>query len=979
MKSINTYYTDLTGLRSFIQAHSIENSSSLLIQVFTARNDKQFIEELLIHLSTVLPKAVIIGSTTDGEIMDGKVSTDKTVLNFTQFEHTQLKTEVAIHQKDGFFSGQSLAKALIQDDTKLIIAFADGLHTNGEAFLEGMHSVNTDVIVGGGLAADHATFDQTYVFTKESVITHGAVAVALSSTALNVYNDYSCNWRCIGKELTITKVENNRVYTIDDRTAVDTYIHYLGKEMAEGLPAIGIEFPLISDHDGVMVARAVLSKHEDGSLSFAGNLRLGDKVQFGYGDPMEILKHSNSILNNVKDKPSETIFIYSCMARRHFMPDLIETETLPLQNVAPTAGFFTYGEFFTSKKKEFLNQSMTIISLSESDSISMQNPELILSEPQVTSTPINALIHLVNMTSHEAMEQEALQQAKSRFETLFEKSPDGIVLIEYGRFTQCNQKMLDMFAYDSEEDFLTASPLQVFPKRQPDASHSFRNLKEMKERATREGSCQFEFVFKKATGVTFWTDVMLTRMKVNGKDIFYVVCRDISHKKEMEIELSRQKNILYYQANHDDLTGLANRTLFMKELEKGLRESAKMEKELAILFIDLDRFKKINDSLGHDVGDKMIHIVGERLKRNIRKGDMVARLGGDEFLLMMRNVEQYEDILAEAERILKILDDPIAIAEHTLHSTASIGISRYPVDDLSASNLLKYADTAMYKAKEEGGNNFQFYASEMTDIAYEDVMIERDLREGIKNKDFEVYYQPQIDLQSEQIVGVEALVRWQHPVVGILSPDMFLPLAEKTGLINELDLWVMKTAMREISLWYAEGLDPGVLALNVGMTQLEYPSFIYEIKKNFKTYDLNPKWLEVEIIETEVMKNPEKVIGILETLHLLGISIAIDDFGTGYSSLSHLKRLPIDTLKIDKSFIADIPNNEDATVIVNTMIALAESLRLKVIAEGVENKAQKDFLLSHGCHNVQGYYYSKPLSSKDMRAMLLAQSKELLS
>lgn len=978
MKSINTYYTDLTELRSFIQAHSIENSPSLLIQVFTSNNDKQFIEKLLKQLSTVLPNAVIIGSTTDGEIMNGKVTVDKTVLNFTQFEYTRLKTELAIHQKDGFFSGQSLAKALVQEDTKLIIAFADGLHTNGEAFLKGINSVNSDVIVAGGLAGDHATFDKTYVFTKESVLMNGAVAVALSGTELNVFNDYSFNWRCIGKELTITKVEDNRVYTIDDRTAVDTYIHYLGEEISEGLPAIGIEFPLISNHDGIMVARAALSKHEDGSLSFAGNLQLGAKVQFGYGDPMDILRHSNGILNNVRNKPSEVIFIYSCMARRHFMPDMIEAETLPLQSVAPTSGFFTYGEFFTSEKKELLNQSMTIVSLSESDSIPMQNSEFIPFESPAISTPINALIHLVNMTSHEGMEQEALQQAKNRFETLFEKSPDGIVLIESGRFTQCNQKMLDMFAYDSEEDFLTASPLQVFPKRQPDASHSFRNLKEMKEKATKEGSCQFEFVFKKETGVTFWTDVMLTRMEVNGKNIFYVVCRDISHKKEMEIELSRQKNILYYQANHDDLTGLANRTLFMKELEKGLSESAKMEKELAIFFIDLDRFKKINDSLGHDIGDKMINIVGERLKRNIRKGDIVARLGGDEFLLMMCNVERYEDILAEAERILKILDDPIAIAEHTLYSTASIGISRYPVDDLSASNLLKYADTAMYKAKEEGGNNFQFYASEMTDIAYEDVMIERDLREGIKNKDFEVYYQPQIDLRSEKIVGVEALVRWQHPVVGILSPDMFLPLAEKTGLINELDLWVMQTAMREISLWHAEGLNPGVLALNVGMTQLEYPSFIYEIKKNFKMYGLNPKWLEIEIIETEVMKNPEKVIGILETLHFLGISIAIDDFGTGYSSLSHLKRLPIDTLKIDKSFITDIPHNEDATVIVNTMIALAESLRLKVIAEGVETKAQKDFLFSHGCYNVQGYYYSKPLSSKEMRAVLVAQSKELL-
>ncbi len=218
-------------------------------------------------------------------------------------------------------------------------------------------------------------------------------------------------------------------------------------------------------------------------------------------------------------------------------------------------------------------------------------------------------------------------------------------------------------------------------------------------------------------------------------------------------------------------------------------------------------------------------------------------------------------------------------------------------------------------------------------------------------------------------------MRWKHPVVGILLPDMFLPLAEKTGLMVEVDLWVMQTAMREISLWYTEGLDPGGLSLNVGMKQLEYPNFINEIKKNFKAYKFKPKWLEVEITETEVMKNPETVISILETLHALGISIAIDDFGTGYSSLSHLKRLPIDTLKIDKSFITDIPHNEDAIVIVNTMIALAESLRMKVLAEGVESKAQKDFLLSHGCHTVQGYYYSKPLSNMEMKEMLLEQSK----
>lgn len=974
MKSINTYYSDVVALHSFIQSHGIQNSPSLLIQVFTAKNDKAFIEELLYDLLSVLPQAAIIGSTTDGEIMNGEVSTDQTVLSFTQFEHTTLQTHMELHQQDGFFSGKSLAKVLIKEDTKLIIAFADGLHTNGDAFLDGMHSIDPTMMVAGGLAGDKGTFTNTYVFTQEGVVSDGVVAVALNSRHLNVYNDYSFNWHRIGKELTITKVKNNRVYTIDNRTAVDTYIHYLGKEMAKGLPAIGVEFPLISMRDGIMVARAVLSKHDDGSLSFAGNLKVGDKVQFGYGDPMEILKSSEDILNHLKQRPSEAIFVYSCMARRHFMPDMIDAETLPLQRVSPTAGFFTYGEFFTSNKKELLNQSMTIVSLSESDTVPKSNVDVLSHETKLVTSPIHALIHLVNTTSHEAMEQEALRQAQSRFEMLFEKSPDGIVLIENDRFIQCNPKILDIFGYTSKETFLNVSPLQIFRRRQPDGSYSFIKLEQMRDTVLESGNDEFELLLKKQSGETFWADIMLASAVLNGRDIIYLVCRDITQRKEMELELARQKNILYYQANHDALTGLPNRSLSMKELKLGLKEAIEHNYELALMFIDLDGFKRINDSLGHDVGDKVIHIIGERLKRSIRQKDMVARLGGDEFLVMMKGVNQHENILAEARRILQLIDEPIAVEHHTLYTSASIGISRYPIDAISADNLLKYADTAMYKAKEEGGNNFQFYSSEMTDMAYEHVMMERDLREGIKDENFEVYYQPQINIQSEKVIGLEALVRWNHPTVGLLSPDIFLPMAEKTGLIIELDLWVMRTAMSEISEWYNEGLNPGVLALNTSMRQLEYPYLQQMIEESFLACDFQAQWLELEITETEVMKKPDEVVLILERLHELGISIAIDDFGTGYSSLSHLKRLPIDKLKIDKSFIWDIPDNEDAVAIVNTMIALSENLRLNLIAEGVENKAQRDFLFSHGCDNVQGYYYSKPLSAQEMKEMLIAQA-----
>ena len=290
MKSINTYYYDRDTLINFIKDNQLIDNASLLIQIFTAFNNKKYIYELLNEIKSILPKAMIIGATTDGEIMDGIVSTQQTVLSFTQFEYTDLKIKMVKHKKDGYFSGQAIANSLIKDNTKLLIAFVDGLHTNGEAFLQGINSINNTIKVAGGLASDSAMFTQTYVFTNDEIITDGAVAVALNSDRLYIHNDYSFNWQSIGKELIITEVKDNRVYRIGNRTATDTYAHYLGDEIAKMLPEIGIEFPLIVYRNGIAIARAVLGKEDDGSLIFAGNLKVGDKVYFGCGNAEKNIK-----------------------------------------------------------------------------------------------------------------------------------------------------------------------------------------------------------------------------------------------------------------------------------------------------------------------------------------------------------------------------------------------------------------------------------------------------------------------------------------------------------------------------------------------------------------------------------------------------------------------------------------------------------------------------------------------------------------
>jgi diguanylate cyclase (GGDEF)-like protein/PAS domain S-box-containing protein len=973
MRSVNTYYSNLAILKLFIATQKIEDSSQLLIQIFTAKNDQGFIAQMVHEIVELFPKATLIGSTTDGEIMSGRVSVEKTVISFTHFESTHLKSIAVEHKANGFYSGQTVAKELVGEDTKLIIAFADGLRSNGEAFLQGFATINSEVKVAGGLAGDNAKFEQTYVFTKEEILSSGAVAVALNSDRLQVYNDYSFNWHPVGKPLTVTKVKENRLYRIDDKTALETYIHYLGEEMAQGLPAIGIEFPLIFERNGVQVARAILGKHDDGSLTFAGNFKEGERVRFGYGDPKEILSYSQDMFTRVSSHPSEAIFVYSCMARRHFMPDIIQEETLPLHQLAPVAGFFTYGEFYTEKKADLLNQSMTLVVLSENQERRESASLVLPQEKPLAISSIHALINLVNVTSQEAMKQEIIINTQNLFETLFKTSPDGILLIEGDCLVECNEKMITLFGYKSKEELLAHHIRHLMPRRQPDGEASLALVRRMRALAHENETQAFECLAKDAQEREFWTEVMLTPITISARELLYVVCRDISEKKETALELLRQKDTLFHQAYHDELTGLPNRTYFMLELKRLLEEAQTSKERCALAFVDLDRFKEINDSLGHLMGDQVITIIAKRLRLVVNSSDMVARLGGDEFLILLKEVESQEEVMERMEKILSITHEPMFIGNHRLYSSASIGVSFFPDDTHDADNLLKFADAAMYKAKEQGRNRVQFYTQEMTVIAYEHVLMERDLRESMKARDFEVYYQPQVHLKSGKIVGAEALVRWNHPTVGVVPPDIFMPLSIKTGLILELDFWVMHSAMKHFAQWYQKGLSPGVLALNINMKQLESTDFLEQLIEVMEEYQFKYNWLECEVTETEVMRNPINVITILQRLHDLGISIAIDDFGTGYSSLSYLQRLPIDKLKIDQSFIQNIDNDKTAKAIVNTIIVLAKSLDLSVTAEGIESRQQEKFLAEHGCDQVQGFYYAKPLRAKAFEKLLRDQ------
>ena len=446
--------------------------------------------------------------------------------------------------------------------------------------------------------------------------------------------------------------------------------------------------------------------------------------------------------------------------------------------------------------------------------------------------------------------------------------------------------------------------------------------------------------------------------------------RDITEQVLLKQKLQEQARHLDHQAHHDALTDLPNRTLFQDRLEQMIRRAQRDNTRFALIFIDLDHFKKINDSLGHDVGDRIIQVIGQRLKGMLHHEYTLARVGGDEFTVLVEDFTSVQTVSHLARRLIAEIKEPMEVDTHVLYVSSSIGISVYPQDSTIAGDLLKYADSAMYKAKEEGRDNYQFYTEEMTRQAFERVMMETSLRHALDNEEFVVHYQPKYDCEGEKVVGMEALIRWLHPSLGLIAPSRFIRIAEETGLIVPLDRWVMKRAMVHYVNWYDDGLKPGILSLNLSMKQLEHPDFLDMLEEEMRRSGFNPHWLEMEITESQVMKNPERSISVLRKLNDLGIRLAIDDFGTGYSSLAYLKRLPVHTLKIDKSFISDLPHDEEDAAIVNAVIALARSLKLDVIAEGVENAAQKAFLQTQGCEAFQGFHFSRPLPAAAIEELL---------
>lgn len=569
--------------------------------------------------------------------------------------------------------------------------------------------------------------------------------------------------------------------------------------------------------------------------------------------------------------------------------------------------------------------------------------------------PVRMLGTMSDVTERKRIERRLRLTANA-----LEHMAEGLVIQDADlKIVQVNRSFTSITGYRAEEVLGTSMSLLYSPR------HDERFKERVRAVVRKRGHWRGEVWHRRKSGESY--PVLLSLSAVyddHGQLTHYIsVFSDISQYKHYEERLT-------FLAHHDPLTGLPNRTMFEERVQQAINDAQRAGTQFAVLFVDLDHFKTINDSLGHAVGDDLLKQVAARLRRWVRESDTVARQGGDEFTILLSEIREPENACVVAHKILDAMTAPFTESGSELFSAASIGISCYPTSGRDVATLMKSADAAMYEAKKAGRNTYKLFSSDMNAEALQNLVMANSLRQALERDQFMLYYQPFVNLESGEVTGVEALLRWKHPELGFTEPGRFIGLAEETGVIDRIGEWVLDTACEQMKTWRTEGRDPGRVAVNLSARQFDQSNLLKQILRALERSGLAPGQLTLEITESMLMQNPARTGRMLSRLSDIGVGIAIDDFGTGYSSLGYLKHFPIDCLKIDKSFVQGLPRDQDDAAITRTIIAMASSLGIKVIAEGVETEAQRRFLMEEGCRQGQGFLFVKPLAPQSLTPVL---------
>jgi len=696
LKTFNTVYTSIDDLKQYCNTNNISNNDEILLQIFTGITNNEFITELVTSIVALFPNIKIIGSTTDGEILGTEIKTDSTILSFSIFEKSKVEVYATCCEQNSYNTAQNLVQQIPNlEQAKAAILFTDGLNTNGELFIKAFHDYAPDIIVAGGLAGDNSKFHNTIVFTHKGIEDTSAVSAVLFGEELIVNTSYNFGWKEIGHELTITHAESNRVYSINGMSAVSIYNKYLGENIGRLLPETGIEFPLIVQRDGYKIARAVIKKNDDGSLVFAGDLRTGEKVHFGYGNIDDILESRYPLYNKLLEKPIESIFVYSSMARKNLLRDAVKHESAPLAKIASVSGFFTYGEFYFCDKDDsycqnhMFNQTMTILTLSESDNIhdiKLQSSN----RPKKSILTVQALTNLINVTTDE------LKESKNKMKEYIKLVDQNIITSSTdlkGYITHVSDAFCQISGYSKEE--LIGKNHNII--RHPDMPNS--TFKQMWALLTHNKPWSGEIKNLKSDGSYYWVKATIyPNFDHNGNKVGYTGIRqDITNKKHIQ-ELSIT----------DGLTNIYNRRHFNDIFPKVINSSKRYDDLVAFIILDIDCFKQYNDTYGHQMGDEALIKVASAIKNTLKRADDYCfRLGGEEFAIVFK-VDHNEQALTFANTIKENIQNLNIEHKTNLtgeYITASIGlVCKKAGEIIDDDSIYKETDDLLYEAKKQGRN-----------------------------------------------------------------------------------------------------------------------------------------------------------------------------------------------------------------------------------------------------------------------------------
>ncbi|MDO6657541.1 EAL domain-containing protein [Anaerobacillus sp. 1_MG-2023] len=922
------------------QAHAV------LIQLFSLSGDRKRAKAVAQQTMTFLPHAVLIGSTAGGAYYQKDYVKEGILVSFTTFQHAEIKP----------FDLEENASTLMNESTahdELVILFNS--HLEERALFEGIKPIR---LIGGRA---HIINEDSFVIKGNQLLSKGVAAAKIIGSDLEVKIFEETFWKPAGRTYEVTKALGRRIFEIEGLTPVQFYEKYLGYDVANKLPQSAVHVPLLQQDNGNVKPITIMEKHRDGSVTSNRVLTQGKKLQFSYGDAAQIQSSYERIDQIASDSWSQSLFTYSSASVRALFSNGIITYLENLEKRCDLTSVFLASEYYSDTQKvQIGNNSMVFAHFNEKNARMKDIGHQPLHNQEMKDLDgLMALSHLIKASTEELETLNLnLQQSEQRFKSLFEQNPNLVYSVDvYGKITSVNPALKSLLGYSSEE-VMSKHSLQF-------VSSEDAEMTRKKFYQTFQGMAQtYDAHLVHKSGMSVLFTITNIPIIVNGEITgAYGIAKSIMNQRKAEEKIA---HLAYY----DVLTELPNRLLFENLLNESLKNP---DEKLAVMFIDLDRFKLINDSLGHQRGDQILKQVTTRIKEAIKDDAVLARFGGDEFTVLLPGLKCEKDALMLARRVIDHLKQPIVFDEVEYFMTVGIGISLFPHDGLELDTVMKNAYIALDRAKQQGANYIEFYTDEMTDQAFERLELESYLRRALEKEELTLFYQPQVNLDEQKIYACEALIRWNHPKLGLVSPAQFIPLAEETGLIEEIGIWVLNEACMQTSRWQALGYDDLSISVNVSGRQFQSEKFVDSVREALVTSGLDPQSLHLEVTESTTLVNTDYSISMLNELREMGIKVSIDDFGTGYSSLSYLKDFPLDILKIDQSFIRNLQENNADAAIVKAVITMCEGLNLSIVAEGIETKEQGDIIRSFGCNFAQGFFYSKPLNKDRFEKLLLSK------